>query len=224
MKTGRLTSILYLWLHLFILITCMGCFKNIPIKKVVYETDFKDYKRPDIEIYNIFGKIDSPMVIVFNGTTLLGRFNNNLVTLSVDLLPEHNAIHIQFDLYIHDKWEGSHLDPITKIPDVWQLKIDQVPIMIRTFSNTTYLQSFPDDYNPILTQNPPHSDAWALLPGVCALSDKSDGTSLYKIDYITSHTGQKISLAMNDALQPFGQPCNKSWSIGNILITAVKYQ
>lgn len=223
MKNGKFSFFLFQWILLFIIIVSIGCFKRLPEKTVVFEKNFEDSKRTGISIFNHSGRVDSPMVFLFNGSVVMGRFNNNLVSFAVDSLPDHNAVRIQFDLFIHDRWEGNHLDPITKIPDVWQLKLDQVPIMIRTFSNTTFPQSFPADYNPGVSQNPPYSDAWALLPGACVWGDKPDGTSLYKIDYITAHTANKVSLDINDALQPFNQPCNKSWSIDNIVITAVKY-
>ena len=201
-----------------------SCFKDIPDKYILYSNNFDDSSSDRLKFYNQAGRIDSPMILAFNGSLVLGRFNNNLVSFKIDSVPEHNAVHIQFDLYIHDRWEGNHLDPITQIPDVWQLKLDQVPQMIRTFSNTSFSQSFPNDYNPIVTPNPPHSDAWALLPGVCALSNRQDGTSLYKIDFITAHTANSVALDMNDALQPFNEPCNKSWSIDNLVITVVKYK
>ncbi len=223
MKNGRFTFFLFQLTILFILTVSVGCFKRLPEKKVVFERNFNDYKRTGISIYNHSGLIDSPMTFLFNGLAVLGRFNNNLVSFTVDSLPDHNAVHIQFDLFIHDRWEGNHLDPITKIPDVWQLQLDHFPIMIRTFSNTAFPQSFPDDYNPAISPNPPHANAWALLPGACVWGDKPDGTALYRIDYITAHTASKLSLDINDALQPFDQPCNKSWSIDNIVITAVKY-
>lgn len=201
----------------------ISCFKDLPSKHIVYDNNFEDTPRNNIKIYNAGGIIDSPKIFLFNGSKVLGRFNNNLVTLKIDALPEHNAVHVQFDLFIHDKWEGDHLDPVTKIPDVWQMQIDKGVVYQTTFSNTANTQSFPDNFKPNVSPYPAHSNAWGLLPGACALSDKKDGTAYYKIDYITGHTAASLLLELNDALQPFGQPCQKSWSIDNLVITATKY-
>ncbi len=210
----------------FMLITGMilsSCFKQLPDKHIVFDCDFNDYNRKGIELYNHAGKIDSAMVFLYNGSPVLGRFNNNLVTFTMDTLPTHNAVHIQFDLFIHDKWDGNYLDPISGIPDVWNIRLDNNLILVTTFSNGTKTQAFPDYYNPGVTLNPAHSNAWALFPGVCASAAQNDGTSYYKFDYITSHTASKITIDMNDALQPFNSLCLKSWSLDNIKITAIQY-
>ena len=215
---------IYLALTIFFLTFFLfSCFSDLPKKTILYDNDFENNSTRSFKVYYNSVALDSSKIFSYNESKLFGRFNNNLITLQLDSLPDHNAVRIQFDLFIHDKWEGSHLYPATGLPDVWQLQLDNVPIMIRTFSNTSFPQSYPKDYNPVLPQNPAHSDAWSLLPGVCALYGQKDGTSFYKIDYTTAHTSVKLKLDWNDALQPFGQSCNKSWSMDNILITAVKY-
>jgi hypothetical protein len=200
-----------------------GCFKSIPSKKIIYQNDFETNDTRHIEIWSPAGRIDSSKVISYNGSRVLGRFNNNLVSIKCDTLPEHNTLKIEFDLYIHDQWDGDYLRPGSGgVPDVWNMTIDGYTIYQTTFSNGIYHQSFPDNYNGY-SQNPAHSNAWELLPGVCANAGKPDGTAHYKIEYITTHTGP-LKLEFNDAVQPFNSLCLKSWSIDNLKITSFLYK
>jgi hypothetical protein len=139
-------------------------------------------------------------------------------------LPDHNAIKIEFDLFIHDKWDGDYILGSNNIPDVWQMTIDGYLFYQTTFSNGVHGQSFPNNYKAGNASNPAHSDAWNIsLPGVCVLKDSAHGSSLYKIELTTSHHSNDMTLACSDALQPFNSLCQKSWSVDNIRITAIKY-
>lgn len=214
----------FLFLAMVVCLSAVSCFKDLPKKTVVYQNDFENDHSSNFKFYNISGKIDSGFVNSFHGSHVLGRFNNTLVQLHLDSLPEHNTIKIEFDLYIHDQWDGDYSPPgAGGVPDVWQMMLDGYQIYLTTFSNTSHKQSFPDNFNPSGSVNPPHSNAWALLPGVCALGNREDGTSHYKIEYITAHTSSSLLLSCNDALQPYNSLCLKSWSLDNIRISANKY-
>jgi hypothetical protein len=196
-----------------------SCFKDIPQKKIVFNEDFSKGNQR-IRVYGHTGLLDSPKLFNFNGTVVFGRFNNNRLELDLDSLPQHNLLRFQFDLYIHDQWEGDHLDAGTGIPDVWKMQLDYYPWYLTTFSNTANTQSFPGNYP---AGNTAFANAWAKLPGACSWADRQDGTTLYKIDFMTGHSASKIHIDWSDALQPFNQPCQKSWSMNNIVITASTY-
>lgn len=200
-----------------------GCFKSIPAKRVFYQNDFETEDTGHIQVWGATGRIDSLKVVSYNGSKVLGRFNSNMILLKCDTLPEHNILKIEFDLYIHDKWEGDHLHPGSTIPDAWVMKVNDYTVYITTFSNGPYTQSFPDNYSPAVSKNPPRSNAWAALPGVCANAGQPDGTSYYRIEYTTSHHGA-FELSLNDVVQPQNSPCLKSWSIDNIRLTAIDYK
>lgn len=204
-------------------ISTSGCFKNLPEKRIIYNNDFEGEDTSHIKVYNIYGLVDSLKIDTFHGSKVLGRFNNHLVVLRLNNLPEHNALKFQFDLFVHGNWDGDHLQPGNPVPDVWVMKVNDYPVYVTTFSNGPYNQSFPDNYNPNVSKNPPRSNAWEVLPGVCATAMKEDGSTHYKIEYTTAHTGT-MELALNDALQPFNSPCSKSWSIDNLRITAIQYK
>jgi hypothetical protein len=207
-----------------ILFAGVSCTKNLPVKNIVYSNDFEQDSLNGIKIFDNNGRVDSLKVFSFLGNKVCGRFNNDQVYLKIKNLPDHNAVRLQFDLYIHDKWDGDHLIPGNPIPDAWQMLLDDYPFYLTTFSNGPYRQSFPANYTPGGFPNPPGADSWNTnLPGVCALQSGSNGSSLYKIDITTSHARDSVVLSCNDALQPYKSYCQKSWSIDNLVITSIKY-
>lgn len=203
----------------FAILGFSACFKDIPTNTVVYQESFERGYSSPFRVYSSAGQLDSIKISEFNGSHVFGPFNNNLVLLQVSPLVSHNIVRIQFDLYIHGSWLGDHLDPVSGIPDAWQIKIDQNPYLLTTFSNTSFTQSYPGNYATAGAKFPAHSDAWGLLPGICATASQADGTTHYKFDYQTLHTSPSIEIALNDALQPAGSQCMKSWSIDNVVIT-----
>jgi hypothetical protein len=212
------------WFHLLLIcFTLSSCFKDLPKKEVFYENDFENGTKPNINIYGNVGLIDSLKITSFNNSKVLGRFNSNYVLLKKDILPEHNAIKIEFDLYIHDQWNGNFLPPGIIYPDIWQMAIDNNPVILTTFSNGPYDQSYPNQYQTVMINNKPFSDSWGVLPGVCSNAGKANGTSHYKIEYTTSHKGP-LQLALNDVPNPINSLCLKSWSIDNLRLTAIMYK
>lgn len=224
MKNSR-STLLPLSLVSFV-ITCLfsACFKDLPVKRQVYFNDFETLSKSNLKVYNFNGLDTSLKIFSFNNSHVFGNFNNNRFELHLDTLPEHNAIKIEFDLFIHDKWDGDFILGSNNIPDVWQMTLDDYPFYQTTFSNGIHGQSFPNNYKAGNASSPAHSDAWNIsLPGVCALKDSANGSSLYKIEITTSHNANAMTLACSDALQPFNSLCQKSWSVDNIRITAIKY-
>ncbi len=80
----------------------------------------------------------------FNGTTVLGQFGNNTVTLTLTGLNAGYAVTAGFDLYIRDSWDGNQ----TGVgPDRFTFTLDGNTDLDTTFSNVSgYNQSFPDSY------------------------------------------------------------------------------
>jgi hypothetical protein len=211
---------------LLFLVLFGACSKSLPDKVVVYNNNFESGSQNKLTVVNFNGIIDSTKIIRFNGGNVLGNFNNNRVELNLDSLPIHNTLKITFDLYIHDKWDGDYLIPGgNNIPDAWQMVLDGYQIHVTTFSNSNYGQSYPKNYVAGTPSNPARSDSWNTnLPGLCALKDSPNGSSLYKIEITTAHTSNVANISCNDALQPFGSFCLKSWSIDNLMVTAIQYK
>lgn len=202
-----------------------SCFKNLPDKAVVYNNDFESGSQHKLSILSLNGVVDSVKTFQFNGGKVFGNFNNNRIELKLDSLPTHNTLKITFDLYIHDKWDGDYLIPGgNNIPDAWQMLLDGGQIHVTTFSNSNFGQSYPKNYVAGTPSNPARSDAWDTnLPGLCTLKSSPNGSTLYKIEITTAHTNNRAIISCNDALQPFGSFCQKSWSIDNLMVTAIQY-
>jgi hypothetical protein len=197
-----------------------SCFKDITQRNIVYFNDFENQSRPYINVYNAVGPIDSSKITLFNNTHVLGRFNNDLVIFEMDNLPNHNVLKVEFDLYLHDNWKGNYIAPGRTAPELWYLLLDNNNIYQTSFSNNNFDQSFPNNYQAGMTSIKALSNAWGVLPGICAKAGQEKGTSMYKIEIITSHKGA-IKLAFNNDPSTPLTLCEKSWSIDNLKLTAL---
>jgi len=206
----------------FILLEFPSCFKNLTVQNLVYFNDFETGQYNGIELSRFYLSTDTPKVFVFNGSKVLGGFNNGAFSVSLGHLPEHNAINVEFDLYIHGPWQGDYLGT-SNIPDLWKILIDDKNVLLTTFSNTSYKQSYPSYYlsGP---EYPARGDAYiTAIPGRCSTANQPDGSSWYKFVTTIPHTQDSTTIYCADALQPYNSGCIKSWSIDNLKITAIKY-
>jgi hypothetical protein len=227
-KEGKMKTFLMkpgIWVCLIsFLVLSNGCFKNITQKYLLYANDFEKADLKGVDVYDSSGHIKDPFTD-FNGSKVLGRFNNNTIVFGFVGLPSHNIIQIEFDLHIHDKWVGN-FKGTNKEVDVWQLSVDNNPYLITTFSNDpSYLQSYPNSYEPGVN-NPVPAKTNATVTdgkGVCSLQGVTGGTSTYRIVKFVQHWSKSLFITCNDALQPYNSLCAKSWSIDNVTITAIKY-
>lgn len=215
----------------YILLICftglLGCFssctKNLTSKYLVYTNDFENGRADSIlSLYSINGLRIDMRTEDFNGSKVLGRFNNNTFLVYLSSLPTHNAIQIEFDLNIHDKWDGNFLGATGK-PDIWQMTADNTPVLITTFSNTNNQQAYPNYYGVAASSPAKANSLNQNLDGVCSLKGVAGGSSMYRIVKTVAHTGSNFGFTCNDALQPFNSLCIKSWSIDNMTVTAIKY-
>ncbi len=169
----------------------------------------------------VYGNVTDNRIYPFRNSQVLGPFNNTVVTLSLDSLPSHDYLQIEFDLYIQDAWAGDYTPPGSAIPDIWNLSVNTSYIISTTFSNITASpQSFPNWYGTVPASPARGNAADTLLPGRCQLKDSANGTTHYKISYTVVHSANAVTFQCNDALQ--GDVCQKSWSIDNLKIYALK--
>lgn len=221
------------WIQRFFFLLAIGflynsCVKNVTSKVLVYESSFDDGQQKNFQVYGPAGQVTVPKIDTYNGSNVLGRFFNNYVFLQTENLPKHTAISVEFDLYIHDKWEGNTARLASNKPDLWVMAFDDSPVLITTFSNTDNQQAYPNFY---LSNGTSPAKANAIrtdLPGACELKDVAGGTAYYRIVTTVAHTAGSFKIAFNDNLNVIGTPaiqvCTKSWSIDNIRISTIKQQ
>jgi hypothetical protein len=200
----------------------LSCTKATVGEIEVYSNDFESGNLTNIE---------KGTISQFNGSQVLGNYNNGEFALSINDIPAHDIIDITFDLYIHDSWEGvqSANDQIGG-PDIWQMLVDNKIYINTTFANFDCIpgnfcppQSYPADY-PAQSNNPKSGASRTDLPGFCSQADKLSGTTLYKIHKSISHSGASVTIRCLDMLKQIhaaDAKCDESWSVDNIKVKAI---
>lgn len=199
----------------------MSCHKDIQSQKDLY---FADFENKSLE--NITGGI----INNYNGSNVLGFYNNGGFIIKLGSLASHDIIQISFDLYLHDSWAGNNTGTIDVVdgPDIWEMEVDKEKIINTTFSNSgcfpTYCQqqSYPRNF-------PYHNDAGTGasrtdLPGRCHLINVSGGSTMYKISKLVNHSNKTLTIEFKDLLKQSNASdmlCDESWSIDNISIKTI---
>lgn len=209
-----------------LLVLLTACTKNLTERRQVYFNDFEQGDVRDIEISDRTGLVTANQVTTYANNKVLGPFNNGkYVQFTLDTLPIHNRLRIEFDLYIHDDWTGNQVPTGHSLPDYWVLEVDGSYPIVTTFSNINGLsQSFPDMYQPGVDPFPARGNSWQIgLPGACAPAVSNSGTTLYKVDLFHYHTNGLARISFTDQMRLELPLCNKSWSIDNVRVTAMEF-
>ncbi|MDN3587274.1 hypothetical protein QWY86_11385 [Pedobacter aquatilis] len=209
-----------------IVLICLGllinsCAKEVKSEQEVYFNDFESNK---------LDGISNASTETYNNTKVLGRYNSSGFDLSLSNLPAHKLVEVSFDLYIHDSWDGNKVSGGIDGPDIWKFIVDGNLYVNATFSNEDCNnsgfcppQSYPSDY-PNSYNNPKTGAINPNLPGVCNLSGKIGGTSLYKITKVIEHSKATLLMQCRDQLiqtNAVNPMCDESWSIDNIRIKVI---
>ena len=145
-------------IFLLVLVNLFSCSKSDQLQRneLFYNNDFES---GDLDA------ISGAQLMTYNNTTVLGNYNNDGFTLSLNNIGPHDFIYISFDLYIHDSWDGNfnNIDPDQ--PDAWFLELNSdtgsgvsYNVWETSFSNSVcnsvlcLKQSYPGVF---LTENPP---------------------------------------------------------------------
>lgn len=221
---------------LLLIISCS--YPEMVRNELVYENDFESED---------LAKIDGGSISRFDGTNVIGDFNNDGFTLFLDNIGSHDYIFISFDLYIHGSWDGNFngFDENDK-PDKWIIEFNpdmnlhrdsESGSFVTTFSNSPcwpnycLRQSFPETY-PF--ENVPKSGSYKTdLTEICTNNFFGGPTTFYQIEKGFKSSGSNIVIRFYDELyQPNAidkdgvpqQKCDESWSLDNLRVRAVKYQ
>lgn len=193
-----------------------SCNDNLPHNVEVYRNHF-DGGRGDLQVFAGDKEDTRPLVYSFNGNNVLGPLNHNAVYREIKNLPEHDIIEIYFDIFIHDQWKGN--DGLAS--DYWGLFIDTKRVFYTTFSNL-----------PNTTQAYPEQEGHYFMPGAnsfkndlegrCSFKGKVGGSSVYQFVWKKPHSASSIKFALSDLVREL-DPCVKSWSIDNLIVTCTNY-
>lgn len=206
--------------------------------ELVYENDFEDLN---------LSNIDGGGIISFNGSNVIGNFNNDGFTLFIEDIGDHDYAFISFDLYIHGSWDGNfngfnENDKADKWimefkPEMEQYKDPSSDIFITTFSNSPcwpnycLRQSYPENYP--FENNPKTGSYKENLSEIYNNNFFGGKTSMYKMEKGFKSSGKNIVVRFYDELyQPNAvdkdgipqQKCDESWSMDNLTVRVIKYQ
>jgi hypothetical protein len=191
-----------------------------------------EYIEDETEVYvNNFSNFDltgisGASVWNFDSRYMIGPFNNDGFDLVLQNLPEHRYIKVNFDLYIHDSWDGNGFEPDGE--DTWTISLDEKLVFETSFSNSPceppycLQQSYPDAH---LSYNFPRTGAVRRnIPGRCHQMNNANGTSLYRVEKRFGHAASILRLTFRDQLTQPNSPnplCDESWSLTNIRVRTV---
>lgn len=204
------------YLILFLSFFVISCAKDTKRDEIIYSNDFETNDLTNLE----GGVIES-----YNGTKVLGRYNNSGFTLKLGNLGTHELVEVSFDLYIHDNWDGNAVYSPNNGPDIWQFLVEGNMYVNTTFSNFFCSgghcnpQSYPLDYK--VSTNNPRTGAVAIdLPGACVAGGT---TTKYFISKLIRHQKGSLILQCKDLLvDPTpDRKCDESWSIDNLKVKLI---
>jgi hypothetical protein len=213
----RLKFLPFVLFTLVLSLLLSSCVKDLAKLNVVYQNNFEDYQLDSIKVSGWvngnFGPISDIKITDYNGTKVLGRFNNNRIQLILNHLPKHVALNIQFDLYLHDNWKN----------DLWKMTFNGSDYLLTGFSNDSSVQqSYPNWLGNGSALSPAGGNAFTTnLPGACRLATSSHGTSQYKMDRTITNSDDSFTFECSDAALPFNNDCEISWSMDNLKITTI---
>lgn len=191
-------------------------------------------------------EIDGGLYTSFNGSQVIGNYNNDGFTVHLEDLGNHEYVYVSFDLYIHGSWDGNFngLDPDQ--PDLWVMELrpdtnmntDNSFESFKTtfsnspcFSNYCLRQSYPNEYP--FENSPKRGASSANLGAMCVEPEKDKTTTKYTIEKGFRHSGDALFLRFYDELfQPNAidangestERCDESWSMDNLKIRVISYK
>jgi hypothetical protein len=172
--------------------------------------------------------LDGAIFYKFNGTNVIGRYNNGGFNLNLINLPKHKAIQIEVVPYFHNSWDGNNNFGGIDGPDIWRMQADGVDVVNATFSNTPctsmycLFQSYPEKY--AIVNNPPMTDAFKIMSGTTDNCSGINTTSAYKMIRTISHSNNTLNLNFRDFLVQTNVPdklCDESWSIASLVVKVI---
>jgi hypothetical protein len=158
----------------------------------------------------------APLKTSPSGQRFLGELGNSSTTLSLDSLPTHTQLVLEFDLYIIDSWNGNGGGGGTA--DIIEISVVGGPVLKRTtFSNRTRdAQAYPGDYpGGVYAAGTGRTTDDTL--GYPASNDGYGDTS-YRLRLAFNHTAGAVALRFASQ-QSSGQ--NEKWGIDNVRVTIV---
>ncbi len=150
----------------------------------------------------------------------LGPFGNSDVRLQCERLPEHDTLVVSMRMYILGSWDG--------ITDSDQLiiTIDQRDTLLHsTFSNTTYLQNYPDRIGGKSHPRRTGAAETDVTGWIFREAGVFDGPldAAYTLEFRLPHSAASCALAIRGVLRDVRKiPENEAWGIDDVHIGVIR--
>lgn len=159
----------------------------------------------------------------------LGDFSNQIVTLNLQNLPQHDGLTVSFDLYVIRSWDGNNteVDPTFGVlgPDEWKLQVEGGPTLL----DTTFSTHTPEPNPPSQTQSYPDSfpggdnpaDTGAAEVNTLGYSHPTQPQipmdAVYHLTFTFEHTDSSVALDFS----AFGLQTitDESWGLDNVKVS-----
>jgi RHS repeat-associated protein len=180
---------------------------------VVYTNDFESAAGPEWSI----NRLDRTPV---GNRGFLGQFTNETETLTLTGLDPHEAVTVEFDLFILRSWGGN---TNSFGPDVWESRVSGGPTLLHTtFSNAPNLPPFDRQAYPAMF---PGGDFLAFTGAAemnslgytfCNFLACGPADSVYHLTFTFAHADPSLVLEFRGiGLQA---PADESWGLDNIQV------
>lgn len=147
---------------------------------------------------------------VFNGSGVLGPLGNTSIDLSLTNLPIGDSITVEFDLYIHDSWDGAG--------DTWSFGLNQNNAWSGQFSTNFNNHSGGNQAYPgsIGSTNPSKSGSVSTTLARRCFAGTYVQTTHYRIrkKFLSNQQNGAVRFTSNTD----GSVCDESWSLENLKI------
>jgi hypothetical protein len=138
------------------------------------------------------------------------------VRLSLNSLPPHQRLKIEFDLYVLKSWDG---DNSNYGPDRWKLSVARGPVLLdATFSNNHKTGDFDLSLQSYPTAGSPAQTAAAA---VNTLGYRFFGDAIYHLAYTFDHSARSVEFEFSSSLFEGKGIEDESWGLDNVRVTRV---
>lgn len=152
-----------------------------------------------------------------SGGTLLGRFHNEGVTLTLDKLPAHSSAVVAFDLHVIGQWTGENGGAA---PTTLTVTLDDGTLLCSSLANESgdpqRRQSFPSE--PGEGSHPAALGAYKVNTlGLISEAGRPETDSVYRMVFTAPHAGASLKLRIAASNLP-GTVKEASWAVDNAVI------
>jgi hypothetical protein len=168
----------------------------------------------------------NPSTVISNGEAFLGAnqagavalgFGNGTDRLTLNGLPAHTGVTVNFDLYIIESWDGN--GPNGGGQDNWQLAENGNNVIFTNFANFTggNTQSFPNQFPPFGPGGVFAPRTGQFAAGHLGFGTGDFGDATYRFSFTFTDPSSSLSLDFT-SLQNQG-PGDEGWGLDNVVVS-----